>query len=68
MARDMSNTYRWMTIYDLEELKSRKLMHLRRLENKYLGYFDLQEARRVRYNIGQIEAEIACKSAQLELL
>lgn len=68
MARDMSNTYRWMTIYDLEELKSRKQVRLRRLENKYMGYLDQQEVRRITYNIGQIEAEIACKSAQLDLL
>jgi len=67
-ARDMSNTYRWMSIDDLEELKSRKIVRLRRLESKYMGYLDQQDVRRIKFNISQIDAEIACKSAQMSLL
>jgi len=65
--RDMSRTYRHMNLFDLQELKSRKQVRLRRLRNSY-GYLDMQEVRRIEFNIKQIDVEIACKSAQMELL
>jgi len=66
-SRDMSNTYRHMSIFDLQELKSRKLVRYRRIEHSY-SYHDKQEKRRIEFNIKQIDAEIACKTDQLELL
>jgi len=66
-ARDMSNTYRHMSVFDLQALKSRKLMRLRRIENSF-SYLDKQEARRIRFNINQIDVEIACKGDQLPWL
>lgn len=68
MNRDMSRTYRWMSIDDLEELKSRKIVRLRGLEKRAWGYLALQEIRRIKFNIAQIDVEIACKSAQMNLL
>jgi len=65
--RDMSNTYRHMSIFHLKELKSRKLMRLRAIENSY-SYLHKQEVRRIRYNLKQIEVEIECKEAQLSWL
>jgi len=65
--RDMSNTYRHMSIFHLQELKSRKLMRLRAIENSF-SYLDKQEVRRIRFNLNQIDVEIACKEAQLSWL
>jgi len=55
-----------MNIFDLQELKARKLSRARTLEKSH-GYLDQQELRRIRFNVKQIDAEIACKSAQLPL-
>lgn len=65
--RNMSNTYRHMSIFDLQDLKSRKTVRLRKVENSW-SYLDKQEARRIRFNLKQIDAEIACKEAQLNFL
>jgi len=65
-ARDMSRTYRHMTVFDLMELKSRKLSRARTLEKSH-SYLDQQELRRIRFNIKQIDAEIAGKVDQLPL-
>jgi len=65
--RDMSNTYRHMTIFDLQELKSRKLMRYRRIEHSF-SYLDKQERRRIEFNVKQIDVEIACKENQMAFL
>jgi len=64
--RDMSRTYRHMTIFDLQRLRSRKLARASALESSH-SYLDQQEKRRIRFNVQQIDAEIACKSNQLPL-
>lgn len=65
--RNMSNTYRHMSIRDLQELKSRKLSRARKLEKSY-SYLDWQELQRIRFNVKQIDAEIACKIDQLSFM
>jgi len=64
--RDMSNTYRHMNIFDLQTLKSRKLSRARTLEKSH-SYLDQQELRSIRFNVKQIEVEIAAKEAQMAL-
>lgn len=65
-ARDMSKTYRHMNVFDLLELKSRKLARRRQLE-RHMSYLDQQEIRRIDFNVKQIDVEIACKIDQLDL-
>jgi len=67
-ARDMSRVYRFMSLDDCLELRSRKMSKIRTLERYHFGYLVEQELRRVRFNLKQLEAEIACKQAQLNLL
>jgi len=64
--RDMSNTYRHMSIFELMMLWSKKQTRARKLEKSY-SYLDQQELRNIRFNVKQIEAEIAAKEAQLAL-
>jgi len=66
-ARDMARVYRHMHYDDCLELKSRKMIKIRQLEGKQRSYLEDQELRRIRFNLKQLEAEIACKEAQMEL-
>jgi len=68
VGRDMSRVYRHMNIDDCLELRSRKMSKIRTLERRQLSYLDQQELRRVRFNLKQLDAEIACKQAQMQLL
>jgi len=67
-ARDMSRVYRHMHYDDCLELKSRKISKIRTLEGKQRSYLEDQELRRMRFNLKQLEAEIACREAQMELM
>jgi len=64
--RDMSRTYRHMSLFDCHQLMSQKTQRARALERSD-SYLAKQELRRVRFNIKQLQAEIACKEAQLPL-
>jgi len=67
-VRDMSRVYRFMSLDDCLELRSRKMSRIRTLERRQLSYLDQHELRRVRFNLKQLDAEIACKIAELQLL
>jgi len=60
-GRDMSRVYRFMTLEDCLELRSRKLGRIRTLERRQLSYLDQQELRRVRFNLAQLEKELGRK-------
>jgi len=68
VARDMSRVYRFMSLDDCLELRSRKMSKIRTLEHRAESYLDMQELRRVRFNLKQLDAEIACKQAQMQML
>ena len=65
--RNMARVYRYMKLDDLLELQSRKRVMLARVEKSY-GWLDKQEAKRIRFNLHQIEVELACRAAQGKLL
>lgn len=65
--RDMSRVYRYSKTEDLEELRSRKMVRARRLERS-VSYLDKQELRRIRFNVKQIDVELAARAAQERLL
>jgi len=68
VGRDMERVYRHMSLDDCLELRSRKMSRIRTLERRSESYLDMQELRRVRFNLKQLEAEIACKQAQMQML
>ena len=67
MARDMSNIYRFKTVKELNTLRSKKVVALERLRGEAKTYFVMQEIKRQEHLLGQIDAEIACKRAQLSM-
>jgi len=65
--RNMARVYRFTTSDALQSLWARKAARVRTLEGSY-SYLDKQELRRIRFNMKQIEAELASREAQLNLL
>jgi len=66
-ATDMSTRYWNMTTTDLRRLKSQKLTRIQRLEGKRMGYFDIQEVRKLQGHLKWINAVLASRDAQLGL-
>jgi len=63
LAKDMSKVYRNTPTIDLIKNKGRKLRKLHQAE-QYNTYFAKKDRARLRYQIDQIDAELACRAAQ----
>lgn len=63
-ANDLSTRYWQMKEIDLRRLKSQKENRIRRLEARYMGYFDLQEVRLLQGHLRWINAVLAAREAQ----
>jgi len=66
LAKDMSKVYFKTPTIDLIRNKGRKQLALMRAERQG-GYFGRKEAKRLRYQIGQIDAVLAARAAQKPL-
>lgn len=64
--RRMANIYRWKTTAELKTLRSKKFTKMENLRRDY-GYLAMQEIKRLAFNLQEIEAELAFRSAQPSL-
>lgn len=64
---DMHMRYYNMTTKQLLELRSQKNNRIRTLERRQMGYFDQQEMKKLRQQIGWIDAVLNSRIGQTEL-
>jgi len=68
-TKDMSNVYRWMTDFDLQQNMKRKRARLFTLRNHSpISYLDAKEILRIEFHIKQMQVELAARAAQLNML
>jgi len=66
-ATDMSTRYWNMTTLQLKRLKSEKEAHIARIERKQMGYFDIQEVRKLRGHLRWINSVLEARALQMPL-
>lgn len=66
--KDMSNIYRHKSDDELRTLRSKKSVAVDKLRKQGYGYFVKQEIARQLHLIALIDAEIACRRDQMQLL
>jgi len=65
MAKYMGDYYRTMTTYDLNVLRSKKFLRLKKLDKEARTYLNIQEARKLNEQIIWIDAELQCRRDQM---
>lgn len=66
MERDMTTYYRGMTEFDLRKLRSKKILRGLKIAKDF-SWFAIKEKNTLRQQIRWIDAELACRAAQLTL-
>jgi len=66
-ATDLSTRYWNMKTRDLRRLKSEKENRIRRIEGQAMGYFAIQEVRKLRGHLKWINAVLAAREAQIAI-
>jgi len=66
--KDMSDWYFKQPTTKLQALRSHKIVRKDKLMSHHMGYFDLQEVRTLTAQIRWIDAVLASRAAQPELL
>jgi len=63
----MGAYYRTRTTRDLAVLRSQKYNRLRKIQQDYPSYWNMQERRKLQTQINWIEAELQCRKEQMAL-
>lgn len=64
----MGSYYHTLSVDHLKRLKSQKYVRLQKIENEPKFYFNVQEAARLKAQIGWIDAVLAARASQPILL
>jgi len=65
--REVSQVYQKMSELELRKLRSKKVLQIEKLR-KFYTYFGKRDIQRLAFQIERIDAELACRAAQLTLL
>jgi len=65
--REVSQIYQRMSDFELRKLRSKKVLEIEKLR-KFYTYFGKRDIQRLAFQIDRIDAELACRAAQLSLL
>jgi len=65
--REVSQIYQRMSEFELRKLRSKKVLEIEKLR-KFYTYFGKRDIQRLAFQIDRIDAELACRAAQLSLM